>query len=108
MLILMSGTEPLLSGLRAPARRRQKVVFPVPFSPIMTMISESVKSPESIRRLKLPSFFSILGYLKARDLSIANSSAVSAMRKVRDSSRNRRFSVGMWPSRKMLIPSRTE
>jgi hypothetical protein len=34
------------------------------------------------------------------------SSAVSAILKVRDSSRNRRFSVGIIPSRKMLIPER--
>ncbi|ROT36949.1 hypothetical protein SODALDRAFT_280794 [Sodiomyces alkalinus F11] len=108
MLMRISGIWDLVSGLRAPASRRQKVVLPVPFSPIMTMISESVNSPASMRRRKLPSIFSILGYLKARDLSRAYSSVPSAIRKVNDSSRKRRFSVGMWPSRKMLMPSRTD
>lgn len=38
MLIFISGTFEVPSGFKAPARRRQKVVFPVPFSPIMTTI----------------------------------------------------------------------
>eukprot|EP01139_Manchomonas_bermudensis_P004965 Amastigsp_a174499_424.p4 type:complete len:121 gc:universal Amastigsp_a174499_424:1491-1129(-) len=36
------------SGLRSPASMRMNVVFPVPFSPSMTMISELEKSPDSI------------------------------------------------------------
>ena len=39
----------------SPANRRTKVVLPVPFSPSMTMISESVKLPASTVSLKLPS-----------------------------------------------------
>ena len=38
-----------------------KLTLPVPFSPIITMISESEKSPESMLSLKLPSVFSIAG-----------------------------------------------
>ncbi|EKM57565.1 uncharacterized protein PHACADRAFT_88964 [Phanerochaete carnosa HHB-10118-sp] len=80
----------------SPARRRTNVVFPMPFSPSMTMISESVKLPGSTVSLKPPI------------LSIMISSAVSTILNERDSSRNRKFSVGMKPSKKMLIPSRTE
>ncbi|KAJ3742732.1 hypothetical protein DFH05DRAFT_1536478 [Lentinula detonsa] len=62
-----------ISGV-SPASRRTNVVFPVPFSPSMTIISESVKEPASIDN---------------------------------DSSRKRRFSVGMKPSKKILIPMLT-
>ncbi|EIM89140.1 uncharacterized protein STEHIDRAFT_129667 [Stereum hirsutum FP-91666 SS1] len=81
----------------SPARRRTKVVLPVPFSPNMTMISESVKEPASTVSLKPPRVL-------WRVLSMRISSAVSTILKERDSSRKRRFSVGMNPSRKMLIP----
>ncbi|PCH35058.1 hypothetical protein WOLCODRAFT_133703 [Wolfiporia cocos MD-104 SS10] len=74
----------------SPASRRMNVVLPIPFSPSITMISESW-----------------------RVLSMISSSAVSTILKVSESSRNRRFSVGMKPSRKMqkdrrYKPSRTE
>ncbi|KAK7207004.1 hypothetical protein BZA70DRAFT_234202 [Myxozyma melibiosi] len=108
MLTDMAGSFLPLSGSKLPASRRQKVVFPVPFSPIMTMISESVKSPAWTRMWKSPIVFSIDGYLKLRLLSIMSMSPASANRNCSDSSRKRKFSVGMFPSRKMLIPSRTD
>ena len=49
------------SGFSAPASIRQNVVFPVPFSPIMTMISESVNSPPLTVSSKPPSVFIMLG-----------------------------------------------
>ncbi|KAI5818758.1 hypothetical protein BZA77DRAFT_332610 [Pyronema omphalodes] len=73
MEIDILGTLRVPSGCSAPASILQKVVFPVPFSPIMTIISESVKSPASTLRWKPPRVFS----------------------KVGDSSRKRKFSVGM-------------
>ncbi|KAH9039175.1 hypothetical protein EDB84DRAFT_1587726 [Lactarius hengduanensis] len=93
MLCLSVG----LSG-SSPARRRTKVVFPVPFSPSMTMISESVNVPSWTVNLKPPRVL-------CRVLSTSISSAVSTILKERDSSRKRRFSVGMKPSRKMLMPA---
>ncbi|EDR08215.1 uncharacterized protein LACBIDRAFT_250088, partial [Laccaria bicolor S238N-H82] len=83
----------------SPAKSRTKVVFPVPFSPNITIISESVKLPASTVSLNDPKVL-------CRVLSIASSSAVSTILNERDSSRNRKFSVGMKPSRKMLIPIR--
>ncbi|KAF1364727.1 hypothetical protein EJ07DRAFT_98465 [Lizonia empirigonia] len=97
--MLIFGILVVPSGCIAPASILQNVVFPVPFSPIMTMISESLNSPDSMDSLKLP--WSWLW-------SIMNSSPASPMRNCNDSSRKRRFSVGMLPSRKMLIPSRTD
>ncbi|EJD39591.1 hypothetical protein AURDEDRAFT_71090, partial [Auricularia subglabra TFB-10046 SS5] len=70
----------------SPASRRTNVVLPVPFSPSMTMISESVNSPASTVSLNEPS---------RRVLSMMISSAVSTILKLRLSSRKRRFSVGM-------------
>ncbi|KAF8867116.1 hypothetical protein BDZ45DRAFT_700103 [Acephala macrosclerotiorum] len=93
MLTFIPGTFWLPSGFKAPARSLQKVVLPVPFSPIMTMISESVKSPDSMLSLNSPRVFCMDGYLKARVRSTMNSSAASAIRKVKDSSLNRRFSM---------------
>ncbi|KWU44390.1 hypothetical protein RHOSPDRAFT_17883 [Rhodotorula sp. JG-1b] len=87
-----------LSGLSLPASSLTKVVLPVPFSPRRTMISESVNEPPCMLSLKLPCVLVMVGY----------SSTASAILNVSDSSRNRRFSVGILPSRKMLIPSRTE
>ncbi|KAF8889679.1 hypothetical protein BD779DRAFT_1611028 [Infundibulicybe gibba] len=81
----------------SPASRRTNVVFPVPFSPNMTMISESVKLPDSTVSLKPPSVL-------CRVLSMITSSAFSTILNDKDSSRNRRFSVGIKPSRKILIP----
>ncbi|KAJ7491896.1 hypothetical protein FB451DRAFT_1336058 [Mycena latifolia] len=81
----------------SPASSRTNVVLPVPFSPSMTMISESVNEPPSTVSLKSPSVL-------CRVLSTTSSSAVSTILKESDSSRKRRFSVGMKPSRKMLIP----
>ncbi|KAJ7739837.1 hypothetical protein B0H16DRAFT_1324807, partial [Mycena metata] len=81
----------------SPARRRTNVVLPVPFSPSMTMISESVNVPPSTVSLKPPRVL-------CRVLSTITSSAVSTILKESDSSRNRRFSVGIKPSRKMLMP----
>ncbi|EME50137.1 hypothetical protein DOTSEDRAFT_59265 [Dothistroma septosporum NZE10] len=75
----------------------QNVVFPVPFSPIMTRISESVKSPDLTVRLKPPNVQDMSGYPYARFLSARYSSPASPTRKVRDSSRKRKFSVGMLP-----------
>ncbi|KAJ4490244.1 hypothetical protein J3R30DRAFT_3653625 [Lentinula aciculospora] len=80
-----------MSGV-SPASRRTNVVFPVPFSPSMTMISESVKEPASTVSLNDPI------------LSTITSSAFSTILKDNDSSRKRRFSVGMKPSKKILIP----
>ncbi|ODV96682.1 hypothetical protein PACTADRAFT_25698, partial [Pachysolen tannophilus NRRL Y-2460] len=42
------------SGSMAPANNLQNVVFPVPFSPIITKISESLNSPASIFKWKSP------------------------------------------------------
>jgi len=42
------------SGLSIPASMRMKVVLPVPFSPSMTKISESVNSPASTSSEKAP------------------------------------------------------
>ncbi|KEQ72016.1 hypothetical protein M436DRAFT_49945 [Aureobasidium namibiae CBS 147.97] len=50
--MFIGGTLLVPSGFSAPASILQKVVFPVPFSPIMTRISESVNSPGSIFSLK--------------------------------------------------------
>ncbi|KAJ7712728.1 hypothetical protein B0H16DRAFT_1667418 [Mycena metata] len=86
-----------MSSGSSPARRRTNVVLPVPFSPSMTMISESVNVPPSTVSLKPPRVL-------CRVLSTITSSAVSTILKESDSSRNRRFSVGMKPSRKMLMP----
>ncbi|KAH9932883.1 uncharacterized protein B0H18DRAFT_1083130 [Fomitopsis serialis] len=83
----------------SPASRRTNVVLPVPFSPSMTMISESVNVPDSTVSLNPPS---------CRVLSTISSSAVSTILNESDSSRKRRFSVGMKPSRKMLMPVRCE
>lgn len=44
------------SGARRPANIRMKVVFPVPFSPNMTMISESLNSPAIMSRWKSPAY----------------------------------------------------
>ena len=46
--------SPSSSGFSLPASRRMKVVFPVPFSPNKTTISDSVKSPPSTCSVKLP------------------------------------------------------
>ncbi|ODQ57663.1 hypothetical protein WICANDRAFT_35367, partial [Wickerhamomyces anomalus NRRL Y-366-8] len=48
------GTSKSLSAGMAPANNLQNVVLPVPFSPIITKISESLKSPFSICNLKSP------------------------------------------------------
>ncbi|EED80729.1 predicted protein, partial [Postia placenta Mad-698-R] len=72
----------------SPASSRTNVVLPVPFSPSITIISESVKLPLCTVSLKLPSVF-------CRVLSTISSSAVSIILNESESSRNRRFSVGM-------------
>ena len=59
------------------------------------MISEFVKLPESMDSSKDPNFFDIEGYEMLEDRSISASSAVSAILKVSESSRNRIFSAGM-------------
>ncbi|RKP24129.1 hypothetical protein SYNPS1DRAFT_33272 [Syncephalis pseudoplumigaleata] len=97
-LTCISGMRLSPSGCRAPASMRTNVVLPVPFSPSMTRISESVNSPPSILRWKSPSSVAIR-------LISSGLSATSPMRKESDSSRKRRFSVGTLPSRKMLMPS---
>ncbi|KAI7901806.1 uncharacterized protein BX663DRAFT_436437, partial [Cokeromyces recurvatus] len=76
--------------------------------PNMTIISESWNSPASTSNLKSPRTFCILGYLYEFAFATDPSVAVSAILKVKDSSRKRKFSVGMLPSKKILIPSRTE
>ena len=83
------------SGAMAPAKSLQKVVLPVPFSPIITKISEFVKSPASTRNLKSPWVFCKLGYSKELDLSKIKSSAASANLNCNDSVLNRKFSVGI-------------
>ncbi|ODQ64344.1 hypothetical protein NADFUDRAFT_26880, partial [Nadsonia fulvescens var. elongata DSM 6958] len=84
------------SGDNPPANIRQKVVLPVPFSPIITIISESEKSPASIFNLKSPIVLVILLYWKSRVCSIKSSSVeISDKRNCRDSVRKRKFSVGM-------------
>ncbi|EPQ52253.1 hypothetical protein GLOTRDRAFT_26061, partial [Gloeophyllum trabeum ATCC 11539] len=88
----------------SPQSRRMNVVLPVPFSPSITMISLSVNEPPSTVSLNPPSVFVMEGYEYWRDLSIRISSAVSTILKESDSSRKRRFSVGMKPSKKMLMP----
>ncbi|KAF8524286.1 hypothetical protein BU17DRAFT_42962, partial [Hysterangium stoloniferum] len=93
-----------ISGALTPASSRTNVVFPVPFSPNMTIISESVNSPASTVNLNPPSVFVMAGYAYRRDLSIIISSAVSTILNDSDSSLNRRFSVGIKPSKKMLMP----
>mmetsp|Transcript_9373 Transcript_9373/g.28173 ORF Transcript_9373/g.28173 Transcript_9373/m.28173 type:complete len:204 (+) Transcript_9373:2587-3198(+) len=108
------------SGFSMPASSLMKVVLPVPFSPSITIISESVKAPSSTLSTNLapprPSLASVFmvafmaGYLYSWNFlgpSSTFSDADSATLKVRDSSRNRRFSVGTKPARKMLMPSRT-
>ncbi|KXS17199.1 hypothetical protein M427DRAFT_97187, partial [Gonapodya prolifera JEL478] len=108
-LIFCGLYDTCISGMMAsppPAIIRMNVVLPVPFSPSMTIISESVNSPAAIK--SSPIDLDILGYRYRRILSCCNSSAVSARRKVRLSSLNLKFSVGMTPSKKMLMPSRTE
>lgn len=95
------------SGISFPASSLTSVVFPVPFSPSMTMISESVNFPALTCSLNPPIVFVIDGYENLRDLGVETSSAVSEILNVSDSVRNRRFSVGIIPSRKILIP-RTE
>ncbi|EJC97681.1 uncharacterized protein FOMMEDRAFT_137569 [Fomitiporia mediterranea MF3/22] len=85
----------------SPASSLTNVVLPIPFSPSMTMISESVNAPSSTVSLNDPSVF-------CRVLSRVISSAFSTILKDSCSSRKRRFSVGMKPSKKILIPSRTE
>ena len=45
---------PPLSGVSLPANIRMKVVLPVPFSPIITIISESENCPCSTVNSKLP------------------------------------------------------
>ncbi|KLT44934.1 hypothetical protein CC85DRAFT_241756 [Cutaneotrichosporon oleaginosum] len=97
-----------LSGLSLPPRSWTRVVLPMPFSPRRTMISESENWPDLTCSLKPPSVLVMFGYVRVRMLGAAVSSTVSAMRNVSDSSRKRRFSVGIMPSRKMLMPSRTE
>ncbi|EIN08179.1 hypothetical protein PUNSTDRAFT_113774 [Punctularia strigosozonata HHB-11173 SS5] len=87
------------SGSSTPARSRMNVVLPMPFSPSITMISESVNEEPSTEILKLPRVF-------CRVLSRTSSSAVSTILKERASSRKRKFSVGMKPSKNMLIPTR--
>lgn len=76
--MFIGGTDWVPSGFSAPASIRQNVlcisaieklillsaisyVLPVPFSPIMTTISESVNSPASTARWKPPKVFSIFG-----------------------------------------------
>ncbi|KAL1704834.1 hypothetical protein EV121DRAFT_204895 [Schizophyllum commune] len=83
------------SGDSTPASMRTNVVFPVPFSPSMTMISESVKLPASTVSLNPPSVFVIAGYSYCAFFSMIISSAVSTILKESVSSRKRRFSVGM-------------
>ena len=61
MEMFMGGIFWSPSGLRAPASILQKVVLPVPFSPIMTRISDPVKVPGSTLRWKLPMVFSMAG-----------------------------------------------
>ena len=46
----------------SPASSRTNVVFPVPFSPSITMISESVNVPDCTESLKPPSVFVMAGY----------------------------------------------
>ncbi|PKY19851.1 hypothetical protein GLOIN_2v1467226, partial [Rhizophagus irregularis DAOM 181602=DAOM 197198] len=90
------------SALIAPANNLMNVVLPVPFSPSITIISES-------DMLTLPNVFFISGYLYLLCFSTSfSSSAVSASLNVKDSSRNLRFSVGTLPSKNILIPSRIE
>ncbi|ORX67325.1 hypothetical protein DL89DRAFT_275743 [Linderina pennispora] len=93
---LSCGMVTSLSGASRPASMRISVVFPVPFSPSSTMICESLNSPASTLSLKLPR------------RSIISSWACSTRRNDSDSWRKRMFSVGILPSRKMLMPSRTE
>ncbi|OBA22398.1 hypothetical protein METBIDRAFT_38783 [Metschnikowia bicuspidata var. bicuspidata NRRL YB-4993] len=102
------GTSVPLSAAKAPAKILQNVVLPVPFSPNITKISELVKSPFSTVNLKSPCVFRNVGYCKADEWSKIKPSAASAKRNCNDSSRNRMFSVGMKPSKKMLMPSRTD
>ncbi|KAI8870544.1 hypothetical protein GQ42DRAFT_122144 [Ramicandelaber brevisporus] len=105
---LSSGISWLPSGFSLPASSLMKVVLPVPFSPNMTMISESVNSPASTLRWKSPWVLVMLGYLNMRMcLTSSSSTEASCRRKTRDSSRKRMFSVGIMPSRNTLMPSRT-
>ena len=52
---------PSSSGGSRPPSMRISVVLPVPFSPSITMISESVKSPDSTVSLKEPWVLVIAG-----------------------------------------------
>ncbi|RKP01443.1 hypothetical protein CXG81DRAFT_4803, partial [Caulochytrium protostelioides] len=93
---LSSGTSTSSSGFSRPASMRMKVVLPVPFWPSMTRISESVNPPSQTVSSKSPWVFFMAGYVKRRIFSLGSmSSALSARRKVSDSSRKRRFSVGI-------------
>jgi hypothetical protein len=97
-----------LNSLSFPARIYTKVVFPVPFSPRRTTISDEQKEPFSIVSSKSPNFFLRLGYSYPCYLSLSISSDLSVNLKDRAKSRKRIFSVFMKPERKMLIPSLTE
>ena len=83
--------------------------MPVPFSPSMTMISESVKSPASTSSLNAPCVLAMAGYVNRENRLPSSTSALeSETLNVSASSRKRKFSVGTNPARKMLMPSRTE
>mmetsp|Transcript_136751 Transcript_136751/g.332426 ORF Transcript_136751/g.332426 Transcript_136751/m.332426 type:complete len:205 (-) Transcript_136751:105-719(-) len=83
------------------------LLLPQPFWPSMTMISLSEKFPDFTSSWKPPIFLVKSGYSVKFIRSVASTSCSSATLKVRDTSRNRKFSVGTKPSRKMLMPSRT-
>ncbi|KAI7825403.1 hypothetical protein BX661DRAFT_194146 [Kickxella alabastrina] len=113
-LSISMRTEPSTWGrssaacLRFPASMRISVVFPVPFSPSRMMTCDSVNEPPLTDSLKLPMVLVIDGYVYVWWRLISSSVACSTRRNDSASSRKRMFSVGMWPSRKMLMPSRTE
>mmetsp|Transcript_8518 Transcript_8518/g.25286 ORF Transcript_8518/g.25286 Transcript_8518/m.25286 type:complete len:224 (-) Transcript_8518:870-1541(-) len=99
-----------LSGLRSPASIRMNVVLPVPFCPNITRISLRAKPPAwtSKRKPRSPIDFCNSGYAVIANLSSSSTSSVcSEILKVKATSRNRKFSVGILPSKKTLMPSRT-
>lgn len=97
--MLICGISASPSGLMMPASNRMKVVFPVPFSPNKTRISESVNPPFSTLNLKPPMVLHMFGYSYLLNFLASSRSVLSATLKEREKSLKRKFSVGTNPKR---------
>ena len=109
--IAISGiSKEVLSGRNFlfPESILTNVVFPVPFSPNKTIISQLEKQPSSTLSSKVPNFLSISGYLnKCSSFFFSITSVLSDILKDKLKSLNLIFSVGIKPSKNTLIPSLT-